>query len=250
MPPGKVLESAQQQRVTVIVGGMHGSGGNMTRRFHRMEHRVIIVDRRTTADDSADVYWDQAIHADLTEQEEAKEAADQIAESVDVLDNLIFSVRFRGPEKETWDGEIALGMTAIRIFIERLQPLMTRGDASIVMVSSTAATHYTPGCSIAYHATKAAGDQMTRCYASELGPMGIRVNAVAPGYIVKDESVAYFESDPAKAARVAEMHPLKRYGTADDVAGVVGFLCSQEAAFVTGQIITVDGGLSLRNPGF
>ncbi len=238
------------QPVTVVVGGMHGSGGNVARRFHDVGHRVIIVDRRASPDGDAEPYYEAVVAADLSQLSGVEDGAARLADMVEALDNLIFSLRYRGAEDEAWEGEIALDVTATRVLIDRLHTRMTPEGASIVMTSSTAAAHYTPGCSIAYHTAKAAVEQMMRCYAYELGPLGIRVNAVAPGYIVKDESRSYFEADQDNVREVAQMHPLGRYGTADDVADVVSFLCSRQSSFVTGQVITVDGGLSLRNPGF
>jgi 3-oxoacyl-[acyl-carrier protein] reductase len=99
----------------------------------------------------------------------------------------------------------------------------------------------TPGI-ISYVTSKGGLDHLTRGLAVELGPTGIRVNAVNPGFIRTD----MFETShpPARQAALAAAHPLGRVGTPEEVASVVGFLCSPDAAFVSGAILPVDGGLT------
>jgi NAD(P)-dependent dehydrogenase (short-subunit alcohol dehydrogenase family) len=114
------------------------------------------------------------------------------------------------------------------------------GDKAICVVSSINATLVHPGMSIGYHACKAALDQMIRYWAVTLGPLGIRVNGVSPGTVQKGP-----EPFP-DAAFHESITPLRRMGTAVEVADVVVFLCSAAASFVTGQNIVVDGGVSLQ----
>ncbi|MGE0446375.1 MAG: SDR family NAD(P)-dependent oxidoreductase [Vicinamibacterales bacterium] len=94
----------------------------------------------------------------------------------------------------------------------------------------------------AYGATKAALDGLTRGLARELGPRGIRVNSVAPGFVDTDMTHGL---DDAQRAGIVRRTPLGRLGTVDDVVGPVLFLLSDAARFVTGQVLTVDGGLSV-----
>ena len=119
-------------------------------------------------------------------------------------------------------------------------PLLNEG-ARVVNVSSVAARIGVAGGRSLYGATKAAVEALTRNWALELAPRGILVNAVAPGYITTDMTAEHL-ADPAVYRRALDRHPLGRLGKPEDVAGAVAYLCSDEAAFVTGQVINVSGG--------
>ena len=111
----------------------------------------------------------------------------------------------------------------------------------IVNMSSVSGTYSLPGQTV-YSATKGAVNQFTKTLAKEMGSRGLRVNAVAPGFIETDmiESV-----DEATMAKYLEAIPLRRRGKVEEVANLVAFLASDDASYITGQIITLDGGLSL-----
>jgi 3-oxoacyl-[acyl-carrier protein] reductase len=118
---------------------------------------------------------------------------------------------------------------------------LLKDGARIINISSVAGRTGVAGGRSLYGATKAAIDSLTRNWAMELAPRKILVNAVAPGYITTDMTAEHL-SDLATLERALARHPLGRLGTPDDVAGVVAFLCSDRARFVTGQSINVSGG--------
>ena len=115
------------------------------------------------------------------------------------------------------------------------------GKGLIINISSVSSVMAVEGQTV-YSATKGAVNSMTATMAKELAPRGIRVNAVAPGFIGTD----MLKSIPEElAAKYLEAIPMKRFGTADDVANVVSSLCSDNFSYMTGQVIVLDGGLSL-----
>jgi len=112
------------------------------------------------------------------------------------------------------------------------------GSPSVVMVSSVVASRGSPGLAV-YAATKAALEGFARSLARELGPRGIRVNAVAPGFLETDLSASLSERS---RERIVRRTPLGRLGLPEDVVGAIDFLTGVRSAFVTGQVITIDGG--------
>jgi 3-oxoacyl-[acyl-carrier protein] reductase len=115
------------------------------------------------------------------------------------------------------------------------------GGGSVVNISSVVSEGAIANGSV-YSATKAAVDAITRALAAELGPRGILVNSVAPGPTVT-EGFAVLDSGGEFANTFASQTPLRRLGTPEDIANVVGLLASKEAGWITGQVITASGGL-------
>lgn len=119
------------------------------------------------------------------------------------------------------------------------------GGGAIVNLSSAAASMRSGGLGI-YPVSKGAVEVLTQQLAGELGPAGIRVNAVAPGLIVTEGTAQNYQGD--RQASRARSVPLGRVGTPEDIANVVSFLVSDQASYVTGQIIAVDGGITAARP--
>ena len=142
-----------------------------------------------------------------------------------------------------WDDVMEINLNSVFLLSRGLVPALGRaaGGASVVNISSVLSLLATEG-SIAYVASKAALNHLTRGMAVELGRRGIRVNAVAPGFIRTD----MFETNhpPERKIALAEAHSLGRVGEATEVASVVSFLCSEDASFVSGAVIPVDGALT------
>lgn len=131
-------------------------------------------------------------------------------------------------------GSIILVREAVR------QMLVKAEQPSVTLVSSIVASHGSPGLAV-YAATKAGLEGFARSLARELGPRGIRVNAVAPGFLETDLSASLSADN---RSRIIRRTPLGRLGLPADVVGAIDFLSSPRAAFITGQVLTIDGGAS------
>jgi NAD(P)-dependent dehydrogenase (short-subunit alcohol dehydrogenase family) len=142
---------------------------------------------------------------------------------------------------EDFDALFAVNVRAPFFLVQQLLPLLQRGS-SITLVSSMA-SHAASEILPAYAASKGAVDTLVRQLAFALGPRGIRVNAVAPGVIETDMS-PFTRTDAGRKGTLA-MQALKRIGQPDDVASLLAFLASDEASWITGDIIRVDGGSRL-----
>jgi 3-oxoacyl-[acyl-carrier protein] reductase len=137
--------------------------------------------------------------------------------------------------------DFAVNVRAPYFLVQQLLPVL--GDGSSVILVSSLGAHAAVGTLSAYAATKGAIDTLVKYFAAALGPRGIRVNAVAPGVIDTDMS-NLVKTDEGRSF-VLGMQALKRIGQPDDVGSVVAFLASQDARWITGDTIRVDGGSKL-----
>lgn len=122
--------------------------------------------------------------------------------------------------------------------------MVKQGSGAIVMISSMASQYGIPKV-VAYTASKSAVEGMTRALAVELSPLGIRVNCIAPGFIATDMSAKALNNDPGRKQKVMSRTPMGRMGVPEDIGHAVVYLCSNEANYVTGVVLPVDGGNSI-----
>lgn len=127
---------------------------------------------------------------------------------------------------------------------EVVKVMLKRKSGCIINISSMAAQYGLPKV-IAYSASKTAIDGMTRAMAVELSPHGIRVNAIAPGFIYSDMTAKALDSDPERKAKVFNRTPMGRMGEPDDIGAAAAYLASDGAKYVTGVVLPVDGGNSI-----
>lgn len=141
---------------------------------------------------------------------------------------------------EIWQQTMAINATSPFLFLRELAPAMARAGGGAVVCTASRNAHRSSVGNAAYDASKAALLALVRTAAGELARDGIRVNAVSPG-VVSTPSTAEIEQEPFRTAYLRKI-PMARYGQPDDIAGVCLFLLSEDAAYVTGQDLIVDGG--------
>jgi len=162
---------------------------------------------------------------------------------------IMFEKHLAEQDRESWDRMLAVNLTGPMLMTREAAPhLATNRVGSVINVSSLEGTACNPAHS-AYAATKAGIEGLTRATAVDLGSDGTRCNAIAPGWIDSPLNAAYIESHPDRELVVAELeklHPVGRIGDPADVSDVAAWLAGDESRFVTGQVITVDGGRTTR----
>lgn len=239
-------------RTALVTGGSRGIGAGIARALDRAGARVAIAGRHRDALDEAAAALSHepvVLEADLADADAAGPLADRAVDALGPLDVLVNNAGIgrRLPTERldaaTVDALYAVNVRAPLLLIARLVPGMkARRRGAIVNLSSVSGIVGTPNRA-AYAATKGALDAATRSLAMELGPHGIRVNSVAPG-VVDTRMWAANKAVPGVVEDVEAQTALRRWSEPDDVAGVVVFLASDAARFVTGETIAADGGMA------
>lgn len=244
-----------KDQVALVTGGSRGIGKGIVLAFAREGAKVAFVYRGSK--ESAEKLVEEATQAggtvkafqcDVTNTEEAEKVvaeAEKALGPINILVNNAGIIRdglFVRMEPKDWDDVIATNLKGTFNFCRAVAfPMARQRRGRIINVSSIAADNVNQG-QTNYAASKGAINAFTRALASELAGRGVTVNAIAPGFIETDMS----EAVRNKAGDlINKMIPMKRLGKPEDIARVAVFLASEEAGYITGQVIKVDGGLSL-----
>jgi len=242
-------------RVAVVTGSARGIGAAIAMRFAREGARVVVADidadgARTTAQDIVSEGGEAlGVHADVSKAGDVDQLARAANEAFGVVDTLVnnagdvtISRHFLDSDEEWWDHFIDTNLKSQYLCIRRFAPQMVEaGRGCIINMASGGATRSHRGM-VAYDASKGGIEALTRGLALELAPYGIRVNSLVPGLIATNPSHLLPE---ARALRDATV-PLGRGGLAEDLAGPAYFLASNDAAYVTGASLVVDGGVLVQ----
>ena len=238
-----------QGRTALVTGSSSGIGLGIARAFREAGARVLSHSHQPST-------IEDCLVAELSAPEAPAalvEAAFARAPKLDLLVSNaggLFDLPFLDMTPELWEKTIALnlraGYFAIQAFARRL--VREKRPGAVLVTSSTNGFLAEPDSS-AYDISKGALVMLTRTLALSLAPHGIRVNAIAPGLIDTPLVDGWLASRPGLRTRYEGRIPLKRLGTPADCAAAAVFLCSDAAAYLTGEILVVDGGLTIQQAG-
>jgi len=227
-----------------VTGAAGDLGGAMARELAARGARVTMLDLAAEPDDTVGAYR----QVDVTD----RAAVDEALAAIDPLDvaignaGIVEAAPFLDVTQEQWQAHLDVNVTGCFNIGQAAARLMaargTRGQ--IVFTGSWVGEIPWPEIS-AYSVSKAGVRMLARSMARELAGVGIRVNVVAPGIVMAGMARRQYESDPDYARRASVVIPLGEFGTAEQVAKAVGFLCSPDAEYMTGSVLLVDGGASL-----
>ena len=244
-----------EDKIELVTGAGAGIGRAIAETFAREGANVVVADRdgeaaRETAE--AIVKSNGAAQAetvDVTDTEQVKALMQRLAATFGRLDVLVNNAGvgersdFRHIDDAAWDKVWKTNVDGtVRCAREAFDLLKASGNASIINLSSVMATKHTRQMSV-YSATKGAVSALSRSLAVEYAPYGIRVNALCPGY-VETALIGRYMQKPMIAKALLTQTPLRRFGTPQDIANAALFLASDEAAYITGAGLHVDGGMS------
>ena len=243
-------------RVAIVTGGARGIGLAIARWFLAHDYRVALIDidavtLARTEKELADAERVLALHADVSQPDQVARAVAAVDARFGRIDALINNagVAVFKPILQTsyaeWRHVLGTNLDGAFLCTQAAAPVMLRGIAegqrggAVVNIASISGLRAST-LRVAYGTSKGALIHLSKQQAIELGNAGIRVNAVAPGPV--DTEMAKLVHSVAIRADYHDVIPLNRYGTPEEVADAVGFLCSEQAAYVNGQVLAVDGG--------
>jgi NAD(P)-dependent dehydrogenase (short-subunit alcohol dehydrogenase family) len=251
-------------QVAVITGGAVGIGGATARKLASEGAKVFIADIDDSAA-AANVSTIQkaggtaaASHVDVSISEDIARMVNEAVDLYGRLDILVqnaFSVvggesNIHGSavtvDEDSWNYGIDVLLKALYLGPKYAIPHMrATGGGNIINLASVHSFLQEPGM-LVYEAAKAGVVGMTRQMATDFGPDGIRVNAIAPGHIVSEGLAKMWEANPDGLKFFASQYPVGRTGVPGDIANGIAFLCSDEASFITGHTLAIDGGLTIQ----
>ncbi|MEM8686625.1 MAG: SDR family oxidoreductase [Pseudomonadota bacterium] len=239
-------------KTAFVTGGMGGIGAAICARFAKEGAEVIAAD---IAGNGALPDGVSHLAYDVTKEEAVKGAFFDLAGRWDKLDILVnaAAIEIEKTIEETsledWNRIFAINVTGMFLTSKYALPLLRKSDGASVINFGSYDGYIADPQLAAYCATKGAVHALTRAMACDHGPEGIRVNAICPGYVDTPMLQSFFQDagniETLKQA-VRDVHPMRTYGTPEDIANLVNWLASDEARYASGQLWVIDGGLSAQ----
>lgn len=253
------MTSTSFSPVAVITGGARGIGLGIAHWFLARDYRVALLD----VDAATLKATEQSLNlpgrvltvvCDVSQPEQVDQAVAQIDAAFGRIDSLVNNAGiavFKPVGKTSfaeWRAVLSVNLDGAFLCSQAVTPIMLRGGVggSIVNIASISGLRAST-LRVAYGTSKAALIQLTKQFAVELGTVGIRVNAVAPGPV--ETEMAKLVHSVAIRSDYHDVIPLNRYGLVEEIANVTGFLCSKDAGYVNGQVVAVDGGFEAAGVG-
>lgn len=242
-------------RVAFVTGGRGGIGRAICARFLREGATVFAADLTNEGSLSAAADDSRFVRLDVTSEDEARAAMERVGQECGKLDILVNAagIEIEKTIEHTslaeWNRIFAVNVTGTFLASKYALPLLRKSEnASVINFGSYDGFIADPGLA-AYCATKGAVHALTRAMACDYGPEGIRVNAICPGYVDTPMLRSFFKDAGdigTLETAVRGVHPLRRFGTPDDVANLVNWLASDEARYASGQLWVLDGALTAQ----
>ena len=239
----------------LVTGGASGIGEATADRFLREGAHVVVLDRsrehldaararlQPSCTDGAELVLEPGDVASGQDVDRVVGAAVERFGGIDVLVSnagIAYAEPFLDISREHWDETQRVNLTGMFVVTQRVAREMVRAGGGTILLTSSTNGLVGEDRYAHYNASKGGVTLLTKSLAIELGPHGIRVNAVCPGYIVTPLAASI--DDPAFMEAYRQRLPLRRLGKPEDVAGAFAFLASDDAAFITGETLVIDGG--------